>query len=59
MVFTTAGEQLGREEPDAGERPGPEEQSGGTAEKRPRQQGLNPHVITALCLHTRLLHADL
>ncbi len=40
--FTTAGEQLGREEPDADECPRPEEQSEGTVKRCPRQQGLNP-----------------
>lgn len=39
LIFTTAGEQLGREETDIGERPGLKEQSGGTVERRPRQQG--------------------
>lgn len=59
LIFTTAGEQLGREETDAGESPGPKEQSGGTVERRPRLQGMISYLTTAPCLNIRLLHAEL
>lgn len=59
LIFTTAGEQLGREEQDAGERPGLKELSGRTAKRRPRQQGMISYLTTAPCLNIRLLHAEL
>lgn len=46
FLFGTAGEQFGREEPDIGKCTGPKEQSGGTVERNPQQQGLNPHMTS-------------